>query len=101
MMYFVCLSVTVADLLSHSELDPDSDGSFTEAEAQVKHFFLCFFPPIKHCCQHQSYGAEQIEMFLVQGLLGGVDKVDTAAFESVWNNIKEKYVSEVWARLFF
>ena len=45
MMYFVCLSVTVADLLSHSELDPDSDGSFTEAEAQVKHFFLCFPPP--------------------------------------------------------
>lgn len=54
-----------------------------------------FSPPIKHCCQHQSYGAEQIEMCLVQGLLGGVDKVDTAAFESVWNNIKEKYVSEV------
>uniref|UniRef100_A0A671V494 Glucosidase 2 subunit beta n=1 Tax=Sparus aurata TaxID=8175 RepID=A0A671V494_SPAAU len=54
--------VSVADLLTHSELDPDSDGSFTEAEAQ--------------------------------GLLGGVDKVDTAAFESVWNNIKEKYVSE-------
>uniref|UniRef100_A0A671V3B5 Glucosidase 2 subunit beta n=1 Tax=Sparus aurata TaxID=8175 RepID=A0A671V3B5_SPAAU len=55
--------VSVADLLTHSELDPDSDGSFTEAEAQVKHFFL-------------------------------LDKVDTAAFESVWNNIKEKYVSE-------
>lgn len=55
--------VSVAELLSHSELDSDSDGSFTEAEAQA--------------------------------LLGGVDQVDTAAFESVWNNIKEKYVSEM------
>uniref|UniRef100_A0A8D3E883 Glucosidase 2 subunit beta n=1 Tax=Scophthalmus maximus TaxID=52904 RepID=A0A8D3E883_SCOMX len=55
--------VSVSELLSHSELDPDSDASFTEAEAQ--------------------------------GLLGGVDKVDTEAFEAVWNNLKEKYVSEV------
>ncbi|AWP19122.1 putative glucosidase 2 subunit beta isoform 2 [Scophthalmus maximus] len=54
--------VSVSELLSHSELDPDSDASFTEAEAQ--------------------------------GLLGGVDKVDTEAFEAVWNNLKEKYVSE-------
>lgn len=28
-------------------------------------------------------------------MLGGVNQVDTAAFESVWNNIKDKYVSEV------
>lgn len=34
------LSVSVADLLSHSELDPDSDGSFTEAEAEVSIFIL-------------------------------------------------------------
>nr|XP_020466238.1 glucosidase 2 subunit beta [Monopterus albus]XP_020466239.1 glucosidase 2 subunit beta [Monopterus albus]XP_020466240.1 glucosidase 2 subunit beta [Monopterus albus]XP_020466241.1 glucosidase 2 subunit beta [Monopterus albus] len=54
--------VTVAELLSHSELDPDSDGSFTEEEAQ--------------------------------GLLGGADKVDTVAFEGIWDNIKEKYISE-------
>uniref|UniRef100_A0A669CU83 Glucosidase 2 subunit beta n=1 Tax=Oreochromis niloticus TaxID=8128 RepID=A0A669CU83_ORENI len=54
--------VSVPELLSHSELDPDADGSFTEAEAQ--------------------------------GLLGGVDKVDTAAFESIWSNVKEKYMSE-------
>lgn len=54
--------VSVAELLSHSELDPDSDGSFTEAEAQ--------------------------------GLLGGLDKVDTEAFESIWSNIKDKYISE-------
>lgn len=58
-------SVSVAELLSHSELDPDSDASFTEAEAQ--------------------------------GLLGGVDKVDTVAFETVWNGIKEKYISEAKA----
>uniref|UniRef100_A0A672H269 Glucosidase 2 subunit beta n=1 Tax=Salarias fasciatus TaxID=181472 RepID=A0A672H269_SALFA len=54
--------VSVAELMSHSELDPDSDGTFSDVEAQ--------------------------------GLLGGVDKVDTAAFESVWNNIKDKYVLE-------
>uniref|UniRef100_A0A669F473 Glucosidase 2 subunit beta n=1 Tax=Oreochromis niloticus TaxID=8128 RepID=A0A669F473_ORENI len=59
----VCNDVSVPELLSHSELDPDADGSFTEAEAQ--------------------------------GLLGGVDKVDTAAFESIWSNVKEKYMSEV------
>lgn len=35
-------------------------------------------------------------MFLsAKGLLGGVDKVDAASFESVWNNIKEKFHSEV------
>ncbi|XP_026217078.1 glucosidase 2 subunit beta isoform X2 [Anabas testudineus] len=54
--------VSVAELLTHSEFDSDSDGSFTEAEAQ--------------------------------GILGGVDKVDTAGFESIWNTIKEKYISE-------
>ncbi|KAF7666005.1 hypothetical protein LDENG_00122170 [Lucifuga dentata] len=54
--------VSVADLLSHSELDPDSDGSLTETEAE--------------------------------GLLGGLDKVDTVAFEAVWDNIKGKYMSE-------
>lgn len=55
-------SVSVAELLTHSELDPDSDGSFTETEAQ--------------------------------GLLGGVDKVDHVAFEAVWKDIKDKYISE-------
>ncbi|XP_041672655.1 glucosidase 2 subunit beta [Cheilinus undulatus] len=54
--------VSVNELLSHAELDPDSDGSFTEAEAQ--------------------------------GLLGGVDKADVEAFELVWSNLKEKYISE-------
>uniref|UniRef100_A0A8C7XSF3 Glucosidase 2 subunit beta n=1 Tax=Oryzias sinensis TaxID=183150 RepID=A0A8C7XSF3_9TELE len=59
---FLSHSVTVNELLPHSELDPDADGTFTETEAQ--------------------------------GLLGGVDKVDAASFESVWNNIKEKFHSE-------
>nr|XP_040047212.1 glucosidase 2 subunit beta [Gasterosteus aculeatus aculeatus] len=54
--------VSVAELLSHSELDSDLGDSFTEAEAQA--------------------------------LLGGADQVDHAAFESVWSNIKGKYVSE-------
>ncbi|XP_047427427.1 glucosidase 2 subunit beta [Mugil cephalus] len=54
--------VSVAELLTHAELDTDSDGSFTEEEAK--------------------------------GLLGGVEKVDTLAFESLWDNIKEKYLSE-------
>uniref|UniRef100_A0A4W6C1F6 Glucosidase 2 subunit beta n=1 Tax=Lates calcarifer TaxID=8187 RepID=A0A4W6C1F6_LATCA len=54
--------IIMAELLSHSELDLDSDG-FTETEAQ--------------------------------GLLGGVDKVDTTAFETVWSNIKDKYISEM------
>lgn len=38
-MCFVCHSVSVPELLSHSELDPDADGSFTDAEAQVESFF--------------------------------------------------------------
>lgn len=54
--------VSAGELQSHSELDPDSDGSFTEAEAQ--------------------------------GLLAGVEKVDTVAFESIWKDIKDKYTSE-------
>uniref|UniRef100_A0A673C5Y1 Glucosidase 2 subunit beta n=1 Tax=Sphaeramia orbicularis TaxID=375764 RepID=A0A673C5Y1_9TELE len=61
----VCFNVSVAELLLHSELDQDSDGTFTETEAQ--------------------------------GLLGGVDKVDTVAFEAVWSNIKDKYISEAKA----
>ncbi|CAL9693121.1 unnamed protein product [Knipowitschia caucasica] len=54
-------SISVAELLTHQELDPDSDGSFIDVEAQV---------------------------------LLGVDRVDLAAFETVWNSIKDKYISE-------
>lgn len=34
-LLFLAASVSVSDLQPHAELDPDSDGSFTEAEAQV------------------------------------------------------------------
>ncbi|XP_049601460.1 glucosidase 2 subunit beta [Syngnathus scovelli] len=54
--------VSLAELQSHTELDTDSDGSFTETEAQA--------------------------------LLGGVDKADRVAFEAVWKDIKDKYISE-------
>ncbi len=47
-MYVCFLSVSVANLLTHPELDPDSDGSFTEAEAEVNVFFL-YFSNKKHC----------------------------------------------------
>ncbi|XP_077414219.1 glucosidase 2 subunit beta [Vanacampus margaritifer] len=58
--------VSLTELQSHSELDTDSDGSFTEMEAQT--------------------------------LLGGMDKVDTMAFEAVWKDIKDKYISEAQAQ---
>lgn len=34
-------------------------------------------------------------VFALKETLGGVDQVDTVAFEAVWSNIKDKYVSEV------
>lgn len=101
----------MADLLSHSELDPDSDGSFTEAEAQVNMLFLYQQYHVKHlleCSYHEMQELKNIRRFkyvnkskcnfrrlFIQGLLGGVDKVDTDAFETVWNNIKEKYILQV------
>ncbi|XP_061557357.1 glucosidase 2 subunit beta [Phycodurus eques] len=57
--------ISLPELQTHSELDTDSDGSFTETEAQA--------------------------------LLGGVDKADAAAFEAVWKDVKEKYISEAQA----
>ncbi|KAJ7992510.1 hypothetical protein DPEC_G00279420 [Dallia pectoralis] len=56
--------VSVAELQSHPELIPDSEGSPTEPETQT------------------------------QGILGVADKVDATAFESVWSDIKDKYLSE-------
>ena len=35
-----------------------------------------------------------------QGVLGGVETVDTAAFETIWSSIKEKYLSEVTVWVF-
>lgn len=63
------------------ELDDDADGFVSEAEL----------------LSHPELDPDSADSFTqpeVQALLGGVDKVDTIAFESVWNNIKEKYVSE-------
>nr|XP_057905098.1 glucosidase 2 subunit beta isoform X2 [Doryrhamphus excisus] len=54
--------VSLSELQSHNELDSNSDGSFTETEAQA--------------------------------MLGGVDKVDPTAFEAIWKDIKNKYVSQ-------
>lgn len=34
-------------------------------------------------------------ILFLQGILGGVDKVDSVGFEAIWNNVKGKYVSEV------
>ncbi|XP_017310723.1 glucosidase 2 subunit beta isoform X1 [Ictalurus punctatus] len=63
------------------ELDDDVDGFVSVAELQT----------------HTELDSDADGTFSdteAQGLLGGVDQVDTAAFESIWNNIKDKYVSE-------
>ncbi|XP_053468755.1 glucosidase 2 subunit beta isoform X2 [Ictalurus furcatus] len=63
------------------ELDDDVDGFVSVAELQM----------------HTELDSDADGTFSdteAQGLLGGVDQVDTAAFESIWNNIKDKYVSE-------
>lgn len=91
----------MADLLSHPELDPDSDGSFTEAEAQVTTVFHCVAKTLRGTLANPK--ADHLLYFLnifLQGLLGGVDHVDTVGFESVWSNIRDKYTSLVKAGLF-
>lgn len=63
------------------ELDDDLDGFVSVAELQM----------------HTELDSDADGTFSdteAQGLLGGVDQVDTAAFESIWNNIKDKYVPE-------
>lgn len=94
MLFFSLLSVSVADLQTHSELDPDSDGSFTEAEAQVS-FNFHWMRNVTHAKNFGKPNCSFYPFFFAQVLLGGVDKVDTVGFESVWNSIKDKYVSEV------
>ncbi|XP_033944636.1 glucosidase 2 subunit beta isoform X2 [Pseudochaenichthys georgianus] len=64
-----------------SELDDDADGSVSVAEL----------------LSHSELDPDSDGSFTeaeAQGLLGGVDNVDSVAFESVWNNIKDKYASE-------
>ncbi|XP_024864624.1 glucosidase 2 subunit beta [Kryptolebias marmoratus] len=63
------------------ELDGDGDGSVSVAEL------------LSHSELDQDSDGSFTEAE-AQELLGGVDKVDTAAFETVWGNIKEKYMSE-------
>lgn len=83
----------MADLLSHPELDPDSDGSFTEADAQVSTVFRC----VVQTSLGNPKADRAIYFIFLQGLLGGVDRVDTTGFESVWSSIKDKYTSQVKA----
>uniref|UniRef100_A0A667Y4U8 Glucosidase 2 subunit beta n=1 Tax=Myripristis murdjan TaxID=586833 RepID=A0A667Y4U8_9TELE len=66
------------------ELDEDADGFITVAEL-LSHSEL----------DPDSDGS--LTETEVQGLLGGADKVDTVAFETVWGNIKEKYISKTQA----
>ncbi|XP_029996538.1 glucosidase 2 subunit beta [Sphaeramia orbicularis] len=66
------------------ELDADADGSVSVAELLL----------------HSELDQDSDGTFTeteAQGLLGGVDKVDTVAFEAVWSNIKDKYISEAKA----
>uniref|UniRef100_A0A667YD85 Glucosidase 2 subunit beta n=1 Tax=Myripristis murdjan TaxID=586833 RepID=A0A667YD85_9TELE len=64
------------------ELDEDADGFITVAEL-LSHSEL----------DPDSDGS----LTETEGLLGGADKVDTVAFETVWGNIKEKYISKTQA----
>ncbi|KAB5531108.1 hypothetical protein PHYPO_G00137100 [Pangasianodon hypophthalmus] len=63
------------------ELDDDADGFVSVAELQTH-------------AELDSNADGTFSETEAQGLLGGADQIDTAAFESVWNNIKDKYVSE-------
>lgn len=66
------------------ELDDDQDGSVSVAELLT----------------HSELDPDSDGSFTeaeAQGLVGGVDNVDRAAFETVWNSIKEKYISEAKA----
>ncbi|TSZ68950.1 Glucosidase 2 subunit beta [Bagarius yarrelli] len=63
------------------ELDDDADGLVSVAELQTH-------------AELDSDADGTLSEAEAQGLLGGVNQVDTAVFQSVWNNIKDKYVSE-------
>lgn len=67
-----------------AELDDDTDGSVSVAELLT----------------HSELDPDTDSTFTeaeAQGLLGGVESVDSSAFETVWNGIKDKYVSETKA----
>ncbi|XP_012991520.2 glucosidase 2 subunit beta [Esox lucius] len=63
------------------ELDDDADGYVSVAELQSH-------PELDPDSDGSLTETE------TQGLLGGADKVDTTAFESVWSSIKGKYLLE-------
>ncbi|KAL7830732.1 hypothetical protein SRHO_G00318590 [Serrasalmus rhombeus] len=63
------------------ELDDDADGFVAVAELQTH-------------AELDTDADGTVSETEAQGLLGGVDHVDTASFEKVWDNIKDKYVSE-------
>ncbi|XP_066529750.1 glucosidase 2 subunit beta [Hoplias malabaricus] len=63
------------------ELDDDADGFVSVAELQTH-------------AELDSDSDGTLSETEAQGLLGGVDKVDPGTFDNVWNNIKDKYVSE-------
>lgn len=69
-----------------AELDDDSDGSISVAELLT----------------HSELDPDTDGSFTeadAKGLLGGVDRVDSAGFETVWNTIKDKYISEAKAEI--
>uniref|UniRef100_A0A8C5FTF0 Glucosidase 2 subunit beta n=1 Tax=Gadus morhua TaxID=8049 RepID=A0A8C5FTF0_GADMO len=68
-------------------LDVDADGLVSAVELQA----------------HTELDPDADGMFTeeeAQGVLGGVETVDTAAFETIWSSIKEKYLSEVTVWVF-
>lgn len=67
-----------------AELDDDTDGSVSVAELLT----------------HSELDPDSDGSFTdteAQSLLGGMDRVDSTAFETVWNVIKDKFVSEAKA----
>ncbi|XP_054614406.1 glucosidase 2 subunit beta isoform X2 [Dunckerocampus dactyliophorus] len=68
------------------ELDGDGDGFVSLTELQ----------------SHNELDSDSDGSFTeteAQAMLGGVDKVDPAAFEAIWKDIKDKYISEAQAPL--
>lgn len=64
-----------------AELDDDADGSVSVAEILT----------------HSELDPDADGTFTeadAQALLGGADRVDSTAFDTVWSNIKDKYISE-------
>ncbi|XP_062846363.1 glucosidase 2 subunit beta [Trichomycterus rosablanca] len=63
------------------ELDDNADGFVSVAELQTH-------------TELDSDADGTLSETEAQALLGGVDQADSAAFDSLWSNIKDKYISE-------